>query len=61
MKLIHSRWSGGKREGKYNVQVGKVNEVVEADCQYRHVGPYCFIYTKHYPETSVPYIFISLC
>lgn len=61
MKLIHSRWSEGKRVGKYNVQVGKADEVVGAVCQYRHVGPYCFIYTKQYPETSVPYIFISLC
>ena len=61
MKLIHSRWSGGKRGRKYNVQVGNADELVEAVCQYRHVGPYCFIYTKQNPETSVPYIFISLC
>ena len=61
MKLIHSRWSGGKRVGKYNVQVRKADEVVGAVCQYRHVGPYCFIYTKRHPETSVPYIFISVC
>ena len=52
---------GVKGKEKYNVQVGKADEVVQAVCQYRHVGPYCFIYTKQYPETSVPYIFISLC
>lgn len=61
MKLIHSRWTGGKRVGKYNMQAGKADEDVESVCQYRHVGPYCFIYTKQYPETSVSYIFISLC